>query len=625
MSYLKARGITPLINNTTFISEKPITNDWVKCFQHWKYWYTMVYHFASQHDVTMYAFRNEPHAAIDYDTWESHWLVCADAMRKAMADVNRDFKKSLELKICGPNCPGVYWDYSFSHPDQDIHCWGSVSWKKLKYDVYGKYDVNNPANYGMYHFHRYGEDAAKSQSIILNARKDIANARNDPSADIPLVITEYNTSTTGNFNKRKIDTEDLNFGISMAQILEAASVHGPAGLGNDGGLFIFKLGEPQSATDLVGLGNKLSYVSGKKPYNYGGVTRGGACFQMYARHFSGGKPLVPVEVLTGASKKRRTLAVIDEENKAYYIYGSNVTEEGVSVSIDLSALNVTKGTVASLQRVDRKNTGQITDILSVSSDKKLQFHAQKFTAFLIKVPMTRSLSSYRKIAPSEDTSVTVSNPESRGSSPTMDVSIHHSDVTQRQAGLLRFKIDSAGNPGKALLSLSGRNKGLDPLAREILHVYAVKNSNWDEQTAIKWRDAPGLGKYYVDQNTLKPTDGTGKMVDIEDNYSGATSGVGTGLGITGQFIGAVSFHSPDYTNNYLDVTDYLKSISAEGKGLDITFVIVRIVRYNVNQYENSYYSKGNYHYNGRIVEIATKEHPNKSLHPRLIYATGTGR
>lgn len=97
MKHLADRNIVSLINNTTFMSDTPITDDWVKKFKYWKYCYTMVYHFASQHNITMFAFRNEPHAHIKYDPWESHWLLCADAMRKAMDDVNRDFKKTLKL------------------------------------------------------------------------------------------------------------------------------------------------------------------------------------------------------------------------------------------------------------------------------------------------------------------------------------------------------------------------------------------------------------------------------------------------------------------------------------------------------------------------------------------------
>ena len=617
MKYLADRNIESLITNTRFISDTPITNDWEKRFKYWKYWYTMVYYFASQHDVTMYAFRNEPHAHIDYDPWESHWLVCADAMRKAMEDVNANFNKKLKINTCGPNCPGVYWDYKFSHPDEDIHCWGSVSWKKIKYDVHGKYRKRNPRNYGTYHFHRYGH-AGGAEKIILNARKAIASARNDPSADIPLVITEYNTNTSGTFNKRKRDTEDLNYGVTMAQILHASAVHGAAGLGDDGGIFVFKLGAGQSGTPLVGLGNTLNYSSQQAPNNYGGITRGGACFQMYARHFSGGKPLLPISVTSGADARRRTVAVVDEENHAYYIYGSNCSESDVSVSVDLRALKVKAGVFASLQRVDQMNTGQVTDILKLNRSKRLQFDAPNNTAFLIKVPMAGVRSSYRTVAPSDDATKTVLDNKLNGSSTEMTVSTHHSEADHRHVGLLRFRLDETKNIRQAFLKLAGRNSGVDPTKREILHVYAVKDVRWKENAKMKWADAPGLGKYHVDDGTIRPTDGTGDMVDIEDNYAGVTTGVGTGLGLWGEFVGAVSFHSSDYVSNFLDVTDYLKS-NSDGRRADVTFVVVRIVRYNVNEYSNDeYYTLGDYHYDGRSVQIATKEHADKELRPKLV-------
>ena len=617
MKHLADRNIESLITNTRFISDTPITNDWEKRFKYWKYWYTMVYYFASQHDVTMYAFRNEPHAHIDYDPWESHWLVCADAMRKAMADVNEDFNKTLKLNICGPNCPGVYWDYKFSHPDDDIHCWGSVSWKKIKYDVHGKYRRKNPMNYGMYHFHRYG-DAAGAEKILLNARKAIANARNDPSKDIPLVITEYNTNTSGTFNKRKRDTEDLNYGVTMAQILQASAIHGRSGLGDDGGIFVFKLGAGQSGTPLVGLGNTLTYTSQHAPSNYGGITRGGACFQMYARHFSGGKPLLPVSVTSGVDVRRRTVAVVDEENGAYYIYGSNCSDTDVSVSIDLRALKVDAGAFVSLQRVDEMNTGQVTDILKLTKSKRLRFDAPNYTAFLVKVPMAGVLSSYRTVPPSDDATKRVLDNGLNGSNPTMAVSTHHSKADRRHVGLLRFRLDGTENTGRAFLKLAGRNSGVDPSKREILHVYAVKNVDWSEAAEMEWADAPGLGKYHIDGEAMGATDGTGDMVDIEDNYAGVTNGAGTGLGLWGEFVGATSFHSSKFVSNFLEVTDYLKSIS-DGTPVDVTFVVVRIVRYNVNEYANGeYYTPGDYHYDGRMVQIATKEHADKSLRPKLV-------
>ncbi|MDF7822661.1 discoidin domain-containing protein [Pontiellaceae bacterium B12227] len=629
--YLFDLGIDPLLVNSKFIrGDVPITDDWEAIFKYWKSWYAMVYYFSSQYDVTMYGHRNEPHHNEGlYDVWESHWLVSADAMRKAIDDVNRDFGKSLELDFYGPTCAGAYWDYDYPNPQAgtpgyDPHGWGSVSWEKVKYDIYGNYDANNPWNYGVYDYHRYGQNAEDSENILKTLRNDIANAHNDPSSDFPIVITEYNTSTGGNFTGRGLDTEDLLFGISMAQILEASAVYGPNGLGDDGGIFVFKTGQSQGDAVYEGVGNKLGYTSSTKK-NLGGITRGGACFQMYARHFRGGKPLIPVSATVGGRYGRRAMAAVDSEKQMVYIYGSVVDGYTANVTLDLSALSVDAGTVVTLQRVDAKNTGQITEFLTVNSSKELSFSSPNYTAFLLKVPMAGSVVSQWEVSPSEDTTQRVIPSGNQGSSATMKVSTHHSDAAQRNVGLLRFSADNVDTMGQALLKLSGKNTGTDPSEREILHVYAVTNEDWDENTTMNFVDAPGLGQYHIDRITLGATDGTGDMVDIEDNYAGRTSGEGKGLGLTGEFLGAVSFHSSDYVDNYLDVTDYIKS-SAEGTDpVDLTFVVARIVRYNVNNYSNEYYNVGDYHYDGRMVEIATKENADSDLHPGLICYSATER
>lgn len=627
MQYLADRDIIAMLVSSRDISKTPITNDWETTFKFWKYWYAIVYHYASQYDVSIYQYRNEPHHWISYDVWESHWLVHADAARKAIADVNATFGKSLKPNLCGPVCAGSYWDYNVKgryvkgQEGSKPHNWGNVSWEKVKYDIYGKYDRNNPWNHNSYDYHRYG-DPAGAEKIMFNTRKGIANAHNDPNRNIPLVISEYNTNTGGTFTKKKLDTEDLHYGITMAQILQVSGAHGPKGLGKEGGIFIFKLGANQKSGTLEGVGNKLSYVSRQEPQNYGGITRGGACFQMYAKHFRGGKPLIPVEVVSGAHNERRTLAAIDEEKKMYYIYGSNTSGAGVPMSIDLSALNVEAGAVVSLQRVDEKNTGQITELLALDRSKKLSFNAPNYTAYLIKVPIAGAVSARLQVIPVEDTTQKVADSKNLGKASTMKVSTHHSESSQRNVALMRFKFSSAKEIHQALLKLSGRNTGTETSEREILHVYAVANKNWSEDSTMNWADAPGLGKYHIDKVTMGSTDGTGDMIDIEDNHAGYSNGAGKGMGLYGEFLGAVSFHSSKYDDNYLDVTDYLKSASKGKEGVDVTFVVARAVRYNVNEYSNTYYNEGDYHYDGRVVEIAAKENAERALRPVIIYSTG---
>ncbi len=605
-------GIVPMMCNTVFTGQDPLA-DWGNKFQYWKFWYAYVYFFASQYDITLYEFRNEANAWGSYAQWESHWLVCADAMRKAMADVNRNYGKSLVLQLCGPTMPGPYWDYKLPDPTADIHGWGSVAWAKIHTDIYGNEDPSI-WNFGMYDYHRYRTDGAQTETEIATLRRNIANASNAPNATIPLVISEYNTSTGANFESKGLDTEDLNYGINLAQMLQATATLGPSGLGDEGGLFLFKLGARDGSTPV--LQNKTAYVSNRGDYNYGGITRGGVCFQMYARHFRGGKPLLGCLTSTGASSKRRAVAVRDPSTRAYYVYFSNMNGTSATAVLDLSALDVEPGAPVTIQRVDATNTGQITDYLAVDAARKVTFTAPHASAFLVWIPEASSARTVVDRPPTNDTYLILGLPvQNHGAEPSMKVSLHHSTPTERRLAFMQFSLAGLAGGNRYLLRLAGRNAGIDPEVREILHLYGWPGGAWSE-TNLTWAAAPGVGKYFTTTNAMAATTGLGSMTDIEDNHGGVTKG--TGLGLHGKFLGPISFFSTEWKTNFLDVTDYVRSLMASNHA-SASFIVARVVRYDVNQFSNAtYYTKGIYDTDGRLVEIATKENGTPELRPALV-------
>jgi hypothetical protein len=239
-------------------------------------------------------------------------------------------------------------------------------------------------------------------------------------------------------------------------------------------------------------------------------------------------------------------------------------------------------------------------------------------AFFVTVPMGNSTVSKTVISPTDDAMLSVTDKLVHGTETTMNVSINSTNPDLRKAAFVRFKVDSTDSRDRVLLRLSGRNVGISQYDREILHVYAVSNNEWSESSLKDWTSGPGVGKYFINSTTMGTADGLGNMIDIEDNYAGTTSGIGKGLGIHGKFVGAISFSSSAYKTNYLDVTDYIKSNSI-GSNADVTFVIASIVRYNVNHYANPYYyTLGDYFYNGRNVEIASKENSILDNRPAIV-------
>jgi len=605
-------GITPMMVNTTFTDQDPLA-DWGNKFMYWKYWYAYVYFFASQYNVTMYEFSNEPNSGRTYSQWQSHWLVCADAMRKAMADVNADYGKNLTLYICGPTMPGPYWDYSLPDPEVDFHGWGSVSWADIHTDIFDKQNTAN-WNYGMYDYHRYRNDGQLNEDEIATLRTAIATSHNANNATIPLLISEYMTSTAATFDSKLLDSEDMDFGIGVAQIMQATATLGSAGLGDKGGFFFFKLGTRDSVSPTVR--NCSSYMSSLGDYNYGGITRGGACFQMYARHFRGGKPLLGLSVTAGAHDKRRAVAVLDEAKRAYYLYFSNQNGTSASAVIDVSALDVLPGVHATLQRVDANNTGQITDYLTVSAGLTLSFTAPDNSAFLLWIPKGNSAENITSKPAVKDTYLVVSEGiVNHGDEETMKVSIHHSAASGRRLAFLQFDLLAPGSGNRYLLKLTGHNIGDDQTSREILHLYGRPGGTWSD-AGMTLATAPGVGKYYTSTNAMSATTGLATdMSDIEDNYAGVAKG--TGLGIYGKFLGPLSFFSNTWKNNYIDVTDYVQSLIAAGES-SVTFILARPVRYDVNQFSNANdYSLGVYDCDGRIVEIAANENATGGYRPLL--------
>ncbi len=590
LTKLKRQGIRALMVNTSDTGNDPLSL-WSDKFTYWRMWYSFVFYFATKYDVELYEFKNEPDRIINFTQWQSHWIIAADAMRAAMEDVNANAGKNLKLYICGPVTAGEMWS-----------SWGSQSWTSIQTDIYGNKN-NALMNFGMYDYHHYSTSLSGIQSAITNIRTKMASAT--PSSAMPIVITEINSTYGSDFDSKQLDTEDLSYGIGTSRALTATATLGSTnGLKNEGGFYFFKIGE--SSNDVAGYGiiNSDVYMSGSDNKSFGGITRGGACFQLYSNHFKGSKPMLELSTTAGSSSNRTAVAAWDEAKRAYYIYLSNANGSSATTTLDLSSLDVQAGAIATVARVDLSNTGQITEILNVSTSKTITFNTSNYSTLLVWV--NQSVSQPTQLLPTNDTYLVITEKGvNRGSESTLKISQHHATAGERRLGFLQFDLRNLVKTNRYLLKLPGHNIGTDPNSRTIFHVYGTDETNWTEST-LTWESAPGVGKYYTSPTTMAPTTGEGAIVDIEDNYKGFTSGAGTGLGLYGKFLGPISYTSANWTTGYVDVTDYVNSLIQVGK-TGATFILASIVRYDVNKYNNAYYTAGVYDYSGKITEIGSKE------------------
>ncbi|MEI6646354.1 MAG: DNRLRE domain-containing protein [bacterium] len=608
---LSPLGIQLLLTNTTMVGGK--LSDWKAKFVYWRSWYAYVYYFASKHGVEIYQMANEP----DY-RWEGkdeeekakQWVelfrVASDAMQAAMADVNRDHGTRLKLAVSGPVTAG-----------DKLTSFGKVALDNVHTDLQGKPESGR-WNLHHYDYHQYTSSADKNVTSVLSVRKALNAAT--PDHTIPITLSEVNVITGSKASSKGTDLSDIGRGTSVAAMLQALTTLGNDGLTAEGGFWLFKWGTVlRAGSNLTrSNGNGACYVdTTNPPNNFGGVLLGGAVFQMFATHFSGQKPLLALKEWN--AEGMRTMACHDAERRAYSVFGHIPPERGDGpVRIDLSKLETPAGAHATLQLVDQYNVGQITQILKVGEDRILAFQPSGATAWHLHVPAGPVATRLHKTFPVGDTCVTVGSKANHGTDPVLKVSTHHAEQNKRNIALMRFNLPDKKEPDtRVLLSLSGRNAGRDPGKREILHVYLLDDESWDEKT-VTWENAPGVGKYPKDGEWLK-TDGSGPMVAIEDNYGGVKPG--TGLGLCGKFIGQLSFHKGSWQQMHLDVTRALEMNTFKKGKSSATFLIARIVRYDVNKFQESKandYHLGEYHYDDRLVEIASREHGDEALRPHLL-------
>jgi len=605
---LRQLGIQMLLTNTTIAGGK--LPDWKAKFAYWRSWYAYVYYFASRHGVEIYQMSNEP----DYGwkgkneeekakQWVELFLVASDAMQAAMADVNRDHGTRLKLAVSGPVTAG-----------DKLTSFGKVALDNMHTDLQGKPEAGR-WNLHHYDYHQYTSSGDKNATSVLSVRKALNAA--SPSHTIPITLSEVNVLTGSKANSKGTDLSDTGRGTSVAAMLQALTTLGDDGLTAEGGFWLFKWGTVLRAGSGLqrSNGNGACYVdTTNPPNNFGGVLPGGAVFQMFATHFSGQKPLLPLKE-QNADANTRTMACHDAERRAYSLFGHIWGDR--PVRIDLSKLETPVGAHATLQLVDQYNVGQITQILKVGEDRILAFQPSGATAWHLRVPAGPVATRLDKAFPVGDTCVTVGSKANHGTDPILKVSTHHAEQSKRNVALMRFNLPDKKPETRVLLSLSGRNAGRDPEKREILHVYLLDDESWDEKT-VTWETAPGVGKYPKDGEWLK-TDGSGPMVAIEDNYGGVKPG--TGLGLCGKFIGQLSFHKGSWQQMHLDVTRALEMNTFKKGKSSATFLIARIVRYDVNKFQESKaneYHLGEYHYDDRLVEIASREHGDEALRPHLL-------
>ncbi len=141
MGELQKLGVHILPVSTRSASSGPISgpSDWAGQWEQWQYYYAFSFYTAREFDVSQFQMYNEPNldSHIDQAGYVLRLQLASDAIRSAIADVNRIYGKNLTADIAAPVTAGG---------SSRVDDWGRAVLEAIRTDYQGQtvdYDIFN--------------------------------------------------------------------------------------------------------------------------------------------------------------------------------------------------------------------------------------------------------------------------------------------------------------------------------------------------------------------------------------------------------------------------------------------------------------------------------------------------
>jgi hypothetical protein len=200
---LKDRDITPVMQISRALPKGDTGGNWSNNWDQWQHFYAMAYLCAKNYGVERYMTYNEPdqsstNAKRTPAEWVAGMKLAADAVRTAIADVNRVYGTHYVADISGPTKIGGADSSSTWTPGAGFNDFGEGALETNRTDYAGRainYDIFNT-----YDLHRYNDSTAGNAFIAdiqtLNTKIPQYNASGQL---MPITYSEYNRQNSSSF------------------------------------------------------------------------------------------------------------------------------------------------------------------------------------------------------------------------------------------------------------------------------------------------------------------------------------------------------------------------------------------------------------------------------------------
>ena len=563
---MRQLGIKPLVVMTRSPGSydwpaSPAANaaaDWQDRWLAWQQWYAHAFMHARDNDVENYQFFNEPDLYADsYGTLtQEQWLemiqVGANAVESAIADVNRIYGKDLTPHIHGPVT---------TSPDTSAGGWGNLLLNNRTNQLFNG-PVDSYRLFDHYDYHNYGSSPASFGAKVADTIAAINIATGGDAANVPVVISEFNTRTSGNYdpfdavnNPNRYTPDSPAMSSRLGQILANVTTNGVDEL------YLFKF------STAGGVFNGVHWQSETGTKNVGGATRSAVAYQLFAEGFRGTTLLAPPQ---SPDTDLTMAAAYDVDTGRRYAFITNETgSQGKTMSLDLAAWNVAPGSTVSVKQVSGLHQGGISQLITVPENRTISVNADPFGVVLVTAPTVSGIDR-QQLPVSDNAYVQEGSPNTNFSGAETLLVRSGNTTATHSAAYLKFAIGDL-DPDllfDATLSITAFDPGATATdtAGIICHVYGITDTAWRQTTTgtvpgITWANAPNISQ------SSQPSART----LIDQNY---VTGVGTTADIVGQFAATGTA-----TPLSLDVSRWVAERLAVGDS-SVSFMITRDVRFD---------------------------------------------
>lgn len=277
-------------------------------------------------------------------------------------------------------------------------------------------------------------------------------------------------------------------------------------------------------------------------FDVSGIQRTGEVVRLFAKGFKNERPLYATK-LSVQDAGVDSYTSFDAKTGNYYMW---LVQRGLfsyRLTVDLSALKIPAGAVATAELVDASHYGEVAAVKNVPAGKKLELELPAQSVMLVTISAAGM--QQRVLAASAVTSVqggAMASAVPAANAP-VTVQLDAAQPVNNHVAYLQFNLPAtAKTANRTLLKVNGATDKSSPFR---LHVYAIKSPAWNA-SKLSWNNAPLL-----------------------DQKEALLHGVGTTAWVAGE----LAFDTTS-REHWLDVTDIVKQA---GTG-PLTLVLIRETR-----------------------------------------------